>query len=104
MTELTLPRLAGSRSAARSLVRQADGPLEGGIVIVDCRELRSAPPSFADELVKAILVEGCAASLTLRDASEEFIRYVRESAASRKVPAGKVDVVTALGQSGIAAS
>lgn len=96
MTELTLPRLVGSRSAAQALVRTVDGPLSGSIVIVDCRELRSAPPSFADELVKSILVEGEAAGLTLRDASDEFIRYVRESGESRGIAAGKIDVVTSL--------
>lgn len=95
MTEaqVVLPRLAGSRSAARKLVESADAPLEGSIVILDCRQLRSAPPSFADEIVKATLEDGGAVSLTLKDASEDFIRYIRESAARRKIADNLIDVL-----------
>lgn len=97
MTEaqVVLPRLAGSRSAARKLVQGADAPLNGSIVVLDCRQLRSAPPSFADEIVKATLEDGGAVSLTLQHASEDFIRYIRESAKRRHIAPNRVDVLPA---------
>lgn len=96
MNEMTLPRLAGSRKTARRIVESFDGPLAGSLVVLNCRELQSAPQSFADEIVVAILVEGHATALTLKDASQEFIDYVRTSAERRQLPAGSIDVINSL--------
>jgi len=92
-SQVVLPRLAGSRSAARKIVESADIPLAGNILVFDCKQLRSAPPSFADEIVLATLVEGRAVSLTLQHASEEFERYIRESAERRGVAADRIDAL-----------
>lgn len=78
MTALTLPRLVGSRKAARKIVDDA-GEFAGRSVVLDCRNLKSAPPSFADEIVIAVLVDGRASSLELLGASHEFVEYVRSS-------------------------
>jgi len=90
MTEMTLPRLVGSRKAARKIVESADGPFAGSIVVLNCRELRSAPQSFADEIVVATLIDGHAVSLTLKDASAEFEGYIRDAAARRGLPADSI--------------
>ncbi len=52
---LVLPRLAGSRAAARGLVK-ALGTIAGRDLVVDTRELRTASPTFVEELVGAIRV------------------------------------------------
>lgn len=82
---VVLPRLAGSREAARRIVDSAERPIADHEVVFDCRQLRSAPPSFADEVVLATLVEGHASKLVLLDPSDEFERYVREAAVRRDV-------------------
>lgn len=91
--EVVLPRLAGSRSAARALVDEADGPLEDAVVTLDCKQLRSAPPSYADEIVLVVLVEGGARTLALRYASAEFEGYIRESAQRRGIDSSRIDVL-----------
>lgn len=96
MTEMTLPRLAGSRKTARRIVETFDGPLTGSLVVLNCRELQSAPHSFADEIVVAILVDGQATMLTLKDASDEFEGYVRTAARLRGLEPHRVDAIKSI--------
>lgn len=87
-----LPRLGGSRSAARRVI-EALGPVKGALIVIDCRELQSAAPSYADELVKVALVEQNAASVTLKDASAEFESYVRDSLKARELDPSRLDTI-----------
>lgn len=82
---LDLPRLASSREAANALVSSARGELKDAVVTVNCRDLLSGSPSFADELVKRVLEVGGAAELVLVGAPRDFTNYVRDSAHSRAV-------------------
>jgi hypothetical protein len=99
MTEIALPRLVGSRLAAQSLVAALGADVHGGTVVINCRNLRSATPSFVDELVTSVLLEGEAAEMIVMGADETFLGYVTESAKAHGVvdrisdrPAGSVAV------------
>lgn len=92
MSEVTLPRLVGSRNAARTLLSSLESSLVDASVVLDCRRLRSAPPSFADELVKILFDEHKLSALVLKDASEEFVRYVRASLDARDIPRERLTV------------
>lgn len=85
MIEIDLPRLVGSRSAASALVAAYGSCIKGERVVVNCRDLRSATPSFVDELVKRVLVEGEAAELVVLGGDEDFLRYVHDSAQAHDV-------------------
>jgi hypothetical protein len=54
-------------------------------LVLNCRELLAASPSFADEVVKLVLVEGRASELVVLGASDEFASYIKESAEARGV-------------------
>ena len=94
MVELSLPRLVGSRAAAWQLLEPHLQHLENGSVVLNCRDLRSGSPSFADEVVKLVLADGGAHELVLVGASDDFARYVQESAAARSVQ-GRVALLPA---------
>lgn len=69
--EIKLPRLAGSRKLAEELVRKA-GDLSDKRVVVNTRELKSAPPSFVEELYTQIAMQG-PASIKFRPGVVGFI-------------------------------
>lgn len=54
---IRLPRLAGSRAAARNLIAEA-GEIGGWDVVIDTRELRTAAPSFVHELLTGLAEAG----------------------------------------------
>ncbi|TSD62174.1 hypothetical protein [Aeromicrobium piscarium] len=87
---LPLPRLAGSREAARRAVEKL-GDIRNAIVILDGRELQSAAGSYADETVEAVLVDGDAAALVVKNSTAEFEQYLRESVAHHGISADRVD-------------
>lgn len=85
MIEIVLPRLVGSRIAAQKMVANLPA-FDGARVVVNCRDLRSASSSFADELVRLLLDQDpCASELVLLGVSDEFERYVKQAASARGV-------------------
>jgi hypothetical protein len=83
--EIRLPRLVGSRSSAAHLVEQSGDGIKGERVVINARELLSGSPSFADEMVKGLLVQGGASELVLVGAGTDFAGYVQQSAQARSV-------------------
>lgn len=81
---ITLPRLIGSRETMRRLVEE-QRPLKGRVVVINARELRSASPSSADELVRFALVDEGAASLEIHGATAHFSRDLADSARMHRV-------------------
>lgn len=88
MVQLRLPRLVGTREAVGDLLAEQSVPasLNGERLVVLCRDLASGSTSFADELVKQVLVDRGAAELTLVGAPERFVAYVRAAAERRGAP------------------
>jgi hypothetical protein len=84
---ITLPRLVGTRETARDLLAEHGVPesLTSERVVVLCRDLASGSTSFADELVKELLVDRAATQLILVGAPERFVDHVRAAAARRGV-------------------
>lgn len=89
MPQLRLPRLVGTREAVSDLLAEQQLPasLAGETVVVQCRDLASGSTSFADELVKQVLGDRGAATLTLVGAPDRFVAYVRAAAERRGVVA-----------------
>src|SRR4051794_13457768 len=79
--ELVLPRLVGTREAVNDLLVDQEVPqaLAGERVLVLCRRLASASTSFADQLVKTVLVEREASELVLVGAPVRFADHVLQS-------------------------
>ena len=84
---LELPRLAGSRDLATRLTADLPAKLGRSRVEVNAESLASVAPSFADELVKQILVNRGARELTVLTASDRFAHYLARSANNRGVRA-----------------
>jgi hypothetical protein len=82
--QIVLPRLVGSRQAADAFVDQLPGVKEEAVAVI-CRDLLSGTASFADQLVKRLLVDGGADQLLLVGADAEFSQLVRDAAAARDV-------------------
>ena len=79
MTEITLPRLIGTREAARSLVDAAG--IHGGEheVILFARAVASAAPSFVDEFVRCLSAAGVD-TVRVVGSSESLLNSLSESA------------------------
>lgn len=77
--ELKLPRLIGGRSSVRQLAAEL-GPVQGDVVVLNGRDLRSASPSSADEFVRALLLEGGATRLEVTGSGSDFIEDLEASA------------------------
>ena len=82
MTRLDLPRLAGRREEVTALIAEQRVPpsLDGEVLVALCGALVGASESFADELVRQVLVERRAAELALVGVSDEFATSVGEAA------------------------
>jgi hypothetical protein len=89
MVEVVVPTLVGSRVMAAQLLESARAAaghsLAGERVVLNCRDLRSGSPSFADEVVRRALVEGGAAELVVMGADEQFYEYLARSAMAHNV-------------------
>lgn len=85
MNQVTLPRLVGSRESAADLLKFLSPDTRDERVVINCRELLAASPSFADEIVKLVLVEGRASELVVVGADEEFVNYIVDSAKAHGV-------------------
>jgi hypothetical protein len=85
VSALTLPRLVGGRSRAKEMLAPFPSDLTGANVVLDCRDLLSAPPSFADELVRIVLAERHADSLEAIGAGPDFAGDLANAAAAHDV-------------------
>jgi hypothetical protein len=78
--KIKLPRIVGTRPGVAPFLVDVEETLEGEHVVLDCRALLSGTPSFADEMVKQILVERGAAELVVLSATSDFASDVIASA------------------------
>lgn len=77
---IDVPYLTGGRDRARALVEQLDGSPAGAVVIVDFRNTVAGTPSFADELVRLVLVDGDALLLRADHVPVELGQYLLDAA------------------------
>jgi hypothetical protein len=80
MPTLVLPSMVAGRDLADALVERLAGDLSGAEVVVDCRRLVSASPSFAAQLVLRVLVDRQAGRLRVEHAPAAFEVYLQEAA------------------------
>lgn len=78
--EIRLPRVVGTRPAVAPFLADVPTDLRGEKVVLDSRALLSGTPSFADEMVKAVLVDRGADELVVLGASTDFASDVTVSA------------------------
>lgn len=85
MADLRLPRLVGTRAAARELADDQDIPndLTGEAVVIYGRNLVSGSQSFADELVDLLLEKRRADRLELVACPDDFYAYMEHAAELR---------------------
>jgi hypothetical protein len=77
---LEAPPLLSSRRQARELLSSLPEQLQGGAVYLDCSELRSAAPSFIDEMIVTVLLERNADQLVFLGAPERAIEFACKAA------------------------
>jgi hypothetical protein len=78
---LEAPALAGSRPRAQQLLADLPLDMSGKVVQLHCELLIAAAASFADEIVRELLVLRDAKLLVVTGASDqEFIAYLHERA------------------------
>lgn len=81
MISLEAPVLAGSRPRAQQLLVDLPDDFSNAIVTLHCESLIAASASFADEIVREILVKRGAEQLIVKGATDrEFIDYLQERA------------------------
>jgi hypothetical protein len=77
---IEVPQLSGGRERARALVEGLGQRMAGAVIVVDFRHMVAGTPSFADELVTRVLVDGGAAALRAVHVSRDFSEYLLEAA------------------------
>jgi hypothetical protein len=77
---IEVPQLSGGRERARALVEGLGQRMAGAVIVVDFRRMVAGTPSFADELVTRVLVDGGAAALRAVHVSRDFSEYLLEAA------------------------
>lgn len=79
---LEMPVLAGSRVRAQQLLNELPQDLSGQVVELHCGMLIAAVVSFADEIVRTVLVDRHAERLEVTRVSDRyFIEHLRDRAA-----------------------
>ena len=78
--EIRLPRVVGTRPAVAPFLADVPDDLRGERVVLDSRALLSGTPSFADEMVKAVLVDRAADELVVLGANSDFASDLTVSA------------------------
>jgi hypothetical protein len=79
VVSIELPRLAGTREAARDLLGEVPSELAGRVVRVDASQVTAASPDFADELVQCLAVERCAGVIEVVGASGCVAGYLADA-------------------------
>jgi len=77
------PAHAGARDQARDLVEVLGPDLSGQDVVLDCTSLLVGTPSFLDEIVKQVLVQRSARTLSVQAASARVHDLLERSAENR---------------------
>jgi hypothetical protein len=86
MDPIPLPERAGDRDEARQLVEDAlPSRFVGAAIELDGSRLVAVAPSFVDELVKAILVDGEASRLVMWNLSSRATDFAASAAQRRGV-------------------
>jgi hypothetical protein len=82
VSSIDAPVLAGSRPRAQQILSMLpDGDLSQYVVKLQCGSMIAAAVSFADEIVRTVLVDRNAARLEVSNASDqEFVDYLRQRA------------------------
>lgn len=75
-----MPQLSGGRERARTLASPLSGKMTEQQVRLDCRQLVAGTASFADEIIKRVLVQGCAERLIVEYAGGSFASYLLDAA------------------------
>lgn len=83
--EMVLPRVVGTRPSARLFLHEIPEQLAGTEVVLDCRGLVDGTASFADEVVKVVLVDRGAASLVAVGPGHDFAGDLATAAADHGV-------------------
>lgn len=86
---LVVPELTGGRKAANRLVDAKPYHLTGACVTLDMRATKAGTLSFADEIVKVVVLQNRAKSLNIIGAYHDMQRWIKESAQAHGV-SGKV--------------
>lgn len=79
-TTLEMPQLSGGRKRARALVAGVQTPLRDQKLIVDCRQLLAGTESFAQEIIRAAIVDEGAAHITFANVDADFAEYLGAAA------------------------
>lgn len=76
------PVLAGSRPRAQQILNTLpDGDLSNCVIVLRCGSMIAAAASFADEIVRTVLVDRKALRLEVDNVSDrEFVDYIKERA------------------------
>lgn len=78
---ISLPELSGGRPRARALVDGLGDELRDSTLVLDCRQMVAGSQSFADELVRQVLVNTPRArALRVEFAPELFDKYLMDAA------------------------
>lgn len=93
MTQLVSPELQSSRNQARKLVETLPDRLDDANVDLDCREMKSASPSFVDQIIREVLVDRGAAGLTLVRPPESVGSLARRVASTHRV-AERLEIIS----------
>ncbi|QNI08720.1 hypothetical protein GAN17_22535 [Mycobacterium kubicae] len=82
VSSIDAPVLAGSRPRAQQILNMLpDGDLSQYVVQLECGSMIAATVSFADEIIRTVLVDRKAARLEVTNASDqEFIGYLKQRA------------------------
>ncbi|SOD70716.1 hypothetical protein SAMN05892883_0372 [Jatrophihabitans sp. GAS493] len=84
---LELPQLSGGRRRAAALVDAGHLPddLSDASVTIDARQLLAGTESFADELVKILLLDRKAETLNVINVSDDFALFLEQAAKTHSV-------------------
>jgi hypothetical protein len=93
MVDVQAPAKSRSREQARQLMASLPRDLAHTRVRLDCRNMTVATPSFADEILKEVLLRRHAQHLDVTNAPGRFAELL-ERAAARLAVNERVDVAT----------
>ncbi|MBO1767062.1 hypothetical protein [Allobranchiibius sp. GilTou38] len=87
LPSVKMPQLSGGRARARALASPLQGRMREQQVRLDCRQLVAGTASFADEIVRRVLLEGGADRLVVEYAGPAFGGYLQDAARDLDVSA-----------------
>lgn len=86
MVELISPEsLGGRRAAITWLHGRVPADLTGREVTIDCSHMGATSPSFIDEVLRSLVVERNAQTVTLNAVPMDIAQWARQSVARRRM-------------------